>query len=162
MPCIVDKNHKTSKSKDNIFVSLCGKTLYASNEPFRSIEEAKKGNKPICLKCRSIAGLPAVRKRKTITEPYTLYCVLMGGIQEITVIAETDVNYMKEGGGIHAKRRRVEDIYWRRAGQEAGGELFTKDKEEAIEFARTQLNQRREYLQSLIEEANVAESILQR
>lgn len=160
MPCIINNEHPTSLNKNNIYVSLCGKTVYSTHNPFKSVSVAEKSGKPICRKCRSIAGLPPPKPRKVSVEPYTLYCIFMGEIKEIVVVAETDSNYKTSKGNLHAKRNSAGDVYWRRAGDEAGKELFTKNKEEAIELAKTQLNQRKDHLRRLIEEANKREASL--
>lgn len=58
MPCIIDKNHSTSKQTGNIWGAYCGKTLWMSNNPFKTPEDALKSGKPICKKCRRLSGLP--------------------------------------------------------------------------------------------------------
>ena len=58
MPCIINKQAETSKMRGNIWEGYCGKTLWINNKPFKSPDDALKSDKPICKKCRRLAGLP--------------------------------------------------------------------------------------------------------
>ncbi|GLT20510.1 hypothetical protein GCM10007938_42950 [Vibrio zhanjiangensis] len=158
MPCIIDSSHPNSKSKDSCWKSYCGKTVFFCNNPLRSPKEALESGKAICRACRKAAGLPAKEPvSKKPFEPYMLYRAAMGKIDALQVIGETEVNYRLESGELLRKKNKVEDIYWRRAGSEASDVFFSNDKQEAIAKARIQIQLRRDYLQSLIDEASSLE-----
>lgn len=158
MPCIIDSAHPTSKNKGNLWQSYCGKTVYFSNNPFGSPEEALKSGKPICRACRKEAGLPNKEPlNKNLLEPYVLYRALGGVVKALQVVGETDRNYRLKSGDLQPKRESIRDLYWRRSGSEASNAFFTKSKQEAITKAKKQLKLRRDYLQNLIDEANKLE-----
>lgn len=58
------------------------------------------------------------------------------------------------------KQFSANDHYWKRAGTEASKALYSKSKEEITNLAKLQLQQRKAYLQSLIDEANTIETAL--
>lgn len=62
MPCIINPQASTSKQVGHIWGAFCGKTLWIQNRPFKSPEEALESDKPICKKCRRLAGLPPKTK----------------------------------------------------------------------------------------------------
>jgi hypothetical protein len=55
MPCIINPDAKTSKEPGNLWEALCGKTLYMSNKPHKSLDSALRYGGAICKKCRKIA-----------------------------------------------------------------------------------------------------------
>lgn len=55
MPCIINPDAKTSKEPGNLWQAFCGKTLYMSNKPYKSLEDALHYGGAICKKCRKIA-----------------------------------------------------------------------------------------------------------
>lgn len=152
MPCIIDQSHEKSRASASYWVSLCGKNLYLEHTPFASAEVALKSGKPICKSCRKLAGLPPIATDNTPFQPYVLYAAYKGELKQYKVVGETKTNYRIDGGGLLSKHLKMEDLYWARSGKEAGTRLFSTNKAEAMVMAKTQLQQRRSYLQSLIDE----------
>ena len=62
MPCIINDQASKSKQQGHIWEGYCGKTLWMNNRPFKSADEALNSDKPICKKCRRLAGLPPKTK----------------------------------------------------------------------------------------------------
>lgn len=162
MPCIIDSSHPTSRNSHSLWQSYCGKTVYSGHNPFRSPEEALRSGKPICKACRKAANLPAKAPvNQNPFEPYTLYRASKGEVDALRVVKETEKNYRLESGELIPSKSMTGDVYWRRAGSEASHTFFSKDKQEAITKAKRQLQLRKDYLQSLIEEANASERKLE-
>lgn len=58
MPCIINPSAPQSKQQGNIWEAYCGKTVWLSNKPFTTPQRAIESGRPICRKCRRLAGLP--------------------------------------------------------------------------------------------------------
>lgn len=63
MPCI-EKPRVSTKFAPT---SYCGKMLSIDKKSFKNVEEAYKGNEPICPNCRNVLGLQKKEIKKSIT-----------------------------------------------------------------------------------------------
>ncbi|MDI5832526.1 hypothetical protein OCF84_21600 (plasmid) [Shewanella xiamenensis] len=158
MPCIVDPAHPFSKQSGNCWKSLCGKSIFMTNNPFMTVESAQSSDKPICKACRKIANIPPKNVSVSKFEPYVLYMAFMGELSVLNVVGETNTNYRLDSGSLKLKYERTRDLYWLRS--DAGHAFYSRNKEEAVKMAKTQLQQRIQYLQSKIDDANKSLKLL--
>lgn len=101
MPCIIDQNSSTSKQTGSIWQSLCGKTLWLDNKPFKSAEDALKSGQPICRKCRKLAGLPT--KQQMVTKNV--------GTTDLKCASKDEVNVVMDNLNPHAKLNLSYPVY---------------------------------------------------
>lgn len=152
MPCIIDINHDVSKNKESQWVSLCGKHLWFSNDPHKSIENAKLSGKPICKTCRKIAGIPMSSRRKPEVEaPFKIYTVGAGEIKERIAIKETDTGFRTQGGDLQYKNQRLDAGLWKNIGGDASKLVTTRELEQARSLAKHQITMLKEYVSKLPE-----------
>lgn len=123
------------------------------DNPFKSADNAVSSGKPICKACRKLAGIPPKAINKCIFEPYVLYEAFRGELTVFSVVGETNANYRLDSGELKPKHNRSEDLYWIRAGDKAGYSFYSKNKDEAVAMAKDQIQQRIDYLTTLIDDA---------
>ncbi|MGI2023796.1 hypothetical protein [Shewanella glacialipiscicola] len=160
MPCIIDPNHQMSQEQASSWKSLCGKTLFFGHNPFKSVQEAQNSSKPICKVCRKLAGLPPKEVVRPQFIPYVLYKAYQGELGIFYVTGETNTQFRTDVGQYLPKYLRSSDLYWVRSGSEASQVFYSKDMAEALAMAEKQLQQRRHYLQSLIDETVKLQTLL--
>lgn len=160
MPCIIDPNNPMSKSNSNSWKSFCGKVLFFDHNPFKSPQEADESNKPICKACRKLSGLTQKVVATSQFKPHILHKAYKGELKTYNITGETITKFRTDTGQLLPKYFRTSDLYWVRSGSEASEVFYSKDKAEASAMAEKQLQQRRDYLQSLINETLELETLL--
>ncbi|UTZ44571.1 hypothetical protein [Vibrio campbellii] len=148
MPCIIDQNDADSKSPYNKWTALCGKCLTMHSNAFESPEKALESGEPICVKCRKLANLPPpAKKNNESTEPFTVYSVVLGVVKTKTATKETPTGFRVDNGELSLKTAPIGNLLSKRMGM--GRTITTRDKAEAIELAREQIQAQRDYITQL-------------